>query len=147
MATFLIFRETKPWYEISNLQFHFCEQRLEHFEIYLTGYDIMLAPTPPLKLQLHVQTVLTSLLCLLKHLCSNTHHPGLLIRVCNQKSIFLFLNRNICCGYSKERSQWDSSFEHPKQIFKLMDKKISTILCPKFVFICRPDTYNIGKKQ
>ena len=24
----------------------------------------------------------------------------------------LFLNQNICCGYSKEPSQWDGSFEH-----------------------------------
>ena len=28
----------------------------------------------------------------------------------------------ICCGYSKEPSQLDSSFEHAKQMFKLMDK-------------------------
>ena len=33
-----------------------------------------------------------------------------------------------CCGYSKETFQWDCSFEHPKDIFKLMDKKIPTIL-------------------
>ena len=26
------------------------------------------------------------------------------IRVCNQKLLFLFLNLNICCGYSKELS-------------------------------------------
>ena len=25
--------------------------------------------------------------------------------VCNKKLIFLFLNQNICCGYSEERSQ------------------------------------------
>ena len=30
--------------------------------------------------------------------------------------IFLFLNQNICCGYSKELSHWHSSFEHPKHI-------------------------------
>ena len=30
--------------------------------------------------------------------------------------IFLFLNQNICCGYSKELSQRDGSFEHPKRI-------------------------------
>ena len=45
--------------------------------------------------------------------------------------IFLFLNQNICCGCSKEPSQWDSSFEHPKQMFKLMDKKVFTILSLK----------------
>ena len=31
-------------------------------------------------------------------------------------------------GYSKESSQWDGSFEHPKLMFKLMGKKIITIL-------------------
>ena len=30
-----------------------------------------------------------------------------------KKIIFLFLYQNICCGYSKEPSQWDGSFEHP----------------------------------
>ena len=40
----------------------------------------------------------------------------------------IFLNQNICCGYSKEPSHWDSSFEHPKHMFKLIDKKIITIL-------------------
>ena len=42
--------------------------------------------------------------------------------------IFLFLNQNICCGYSKEPSQWDCSFEHPKYMFKLMAKEINAIL-------------------
>ena len=36
--------------------------------------------------------------------------------------IFLFLKQNMCCGYSKQPSQWDGCFEHPKQMFKLMDK-------------------------
>ena len=43
------------------------------------------------------------------------------------KIIFLFLNQNICCGYSKEQSQWDGSFEHPKHMFKLMGKEINAI--------------------
>ena len=30
------------------------------------------------------------------------------------KFIFLFLNQDICCGCSKEPSQWDGSFYHPK---------------------------------
>ena len=34
------------------------------------------------------------------------------------KTIFLFVNQKICCGYSKE----------PSHIFKLMDKKIVTLL-------------------
>ena len=32
-------------------------------------------------------------------------HAGLQLRVCNENLIFLFLNQNICCGYSKEPSQ------------------------------------------
>ena len=47
----------------------------------------------------------------------------------------LFLTQNICCGYSKESSQWDGSFEHPKHMLKLMGKKIFTILCSKFLYI------------
>ena len=31
---------------------------------------------------------------------------------------FLFLNRNICYGYSKETCQCDGSFEHPKHMFE-----------------------------
>ena len=53
---------------------------------------------------------------------------GLQIRVPNQRFVFSFLNQNFCCGYSKEPSQWDRSFEHTKQMFKLIDKKIFTIL-------------------
>ena len=47
---------------------------------------------------------------------------------CYWKLFFLFLNQNIYCGYSKEPSKWDASFEHPKHMFKLMGKKIITIL-------------------
>ena len=46
------------------------------------------------------------------------------IRAHNGKLFFLFLNQNIYCGYSKEPSHWDCSFEHPKHMFQLMDKKI-----------------------
>ena len=46
----------------------------------------------------------------------------------NENLIFLFLNQNVCCGYSKEPSQWDGSFEHPKHMLELMGKKIFTIL-------------------
>ena len=51
-----------------------------------------------------------------------------LVRVRNENLIFLFLNQNICCGYSKEPSQWDYSFEHTKHILKVMGKKVFTIL-------------------
>ena len=61
--------------------------------------------------------------------------PGLKLRVLNENLIFLFLNQNICCGYSKEPSQWDSSFEHPKHMLKSMGKKIFTILHWKMLFV------------
>ena len=48
-------------------------------------------------------------------------------RVRNEKLFFLFLNQNICCGYSKNRLTETGSFEHPKLIFKLTDKKIIAI--------------------
>ena len=64
-------------------------------------------------------------------------NPGLLfragLRVSNRKMIFLFLNQNICCGYSKESSQSGGSFKHPKHILKVMGKKIFTILCWNFL--------------
>ena len=47
----------------------------------------------------------------------------------------LFFNEIICCGYSKEPSQWDGSFEHPKHMLKIMGKKIFTILRWQFLFI------------
>ena len=53
----------------------------------------------------------------------------------NENFIFLFLNQNKCYGYSKEPSQWDSSFEPPNHMLKLMGMKIFTILRWKFLFI------------
>ena len=41
--------------------------------------------------------------------------------------IFLFLNQNICYGYTKEMSQWDGSFDHPNHMLKIMGKKIVLI--------------------
>ena len=45
-------------------------------------------------------------------------NQGLQISVGNGKLVSLFLIQNICCGYSKEPSQGDGSFEHPKHMFK-----------------------------
>ena len=42
-----------------------------------------------------------------------------MLTVRNEILIFLFLNQNICCGYSKEPSQWDGSFEHPEHMFSM----------------------------
>ena len=59
--------------------------------------------------------------------------PGLQIRVLTWKLFFLFLNQNICCGYSKEPSRQDGSFEHTKHMIKLIDKKIIAILRKLFL--------------
>ena len=53
----------------------------------------------------------------------------------NRKIVFLFLNQHICCGYSKEPSQWEGSFEHPKHMLKIIGKKIFTILHWNFVYL------------
>ena len=45
---------------------------------------------------------------------STSKYAGTQIRVCTWKLFFLFLNQNICCGYTKEPSQWVGSFEVPK---------------------------------
>ena len=56
-------------------------------------------------------------------------------RVCDFKFIFLFLNQNICCRYSKEPSQCNDSFEHPKQMLKLMNLKIHKFMLNFLFFI------------
>ena len=60
---------------------------------------------------------------------------GLKLRVRTQKNIFLISQPKQCCVYSKEPSQWDGSFEHPKHKFKVMGKKIFTFLHSKILFI------------
>ena len=45
--------------------------------------------------------------------------------------------------YSKEPSQWDDSFEHPKRVFKLMRKKIIKILRKKNFLIWSYDTESL----
>ena len=52
---------------------------------------------------------------------------------CNSKITFHIFNQNIWFRYSKESSQWEGSFEHPKQMLKLMSKKFSTVLSPTFL--------------
>ena len=56
------------------------------------------------------------------------HYQGLQIRVHIGKLFSFFLIQNISCVYSKEPSQSDSSFEHPKHMIKLIGKKIIAIL-------------------
>ena len=59
------------------------------------------------------------------------------------KLIFLFRNQDISCGYSKEPSQQDGSFEHPKRKLRPINKNnklfslslfayLSQWLCNKF---------------
>ena len=64
-------------------------------------------------------------------LCIQHKNSGPKKRVCKWKLFFLFLNQKLCCGYSKELSRWEGSFEHPKHMFKQMDKKIIAILHSK----------------
>ena len=52
------------------------------------------------------------------HVYKNIQHGKPLVKSAYQKIIFLFLNQNICCGYSKEPSQRDDSFVHPKTYAK-----------------------------
>ena len=66
---------------------------------------------------------------------STYNKSGLQIRVHTGKLFFLFLNQNICCGYSKELTQWDSSFKHTKHMFKLMGKEINAILGAQTILI------------
>ena len=53
----------------------------------------------------------------------------------NKKIIFLFLNQNICCGYSKEPSQFHGSFENQIIELKMIGKTIVTVLLWKILFI------------
>ena len=53
---------------------------------------------------------------------------GLQKRVHIGKIFSLFLIQNICCWYSKEQSQSDGSFEHPKHMFKLMGRNYNFTL-------------------
>ena len=74
------------------------------------------------------------------HKCHVNDHvskslSGLQIRVRTGKLFFLLLNQYICCGYSKETSQSDGSFEHPKHMLKLMGKEINAILGAQTILI------------
>ena len=51
----------------------------------------------------------------------------------HDKKYFSYFSTKTCVGYSKEQSQRDGSFEHPKHMSKMMDKKIIEILL-KFFF-------------
>ena len=66
------------------------------------------------------------------------HRPLVkLVKSAYTKIIILFLNQSICCGYSKEPSQLDGSFEHPKYMLQLMGKKLLTMLHSFFVFLSK----------
>ena len=47
---------------------------------------------------------------------------------------FYFSTKTYVMGIQKP-SQWDGSFEHPKQMFEVMDKKKIIILYSKFLII------------
>ena len=54
------------------------------------------------------------------------------INECTWKLFFSFLNQNICCGYSKEPSQWDCSFEDPKHVLIAWQEKNCNFCTNKF---------------
>ena len=66
------------------------------------------------------------------------------IRVCNWKLFFLFLNQNICCGYSKNHLNETVLLSTQKHMFKLMDKKIIAILRWKYLLNWPYDPYSIA---
>ena len=53
----------------------------------------------------------------------------------NYKLVFLFHNQNISFGYSKEPSHRDGSFEHPRNMFRLLDKTLIMLLHIKMEFL------------
>ena len=71
----------------------------------------------------------------IRPLPSSQYMTRTLVKSAHPNFFFLFLNQNICCGYSKETSQWDGSFEHLKQMLKLMGKEIFRFLRLKILFI------------
>ena len=60
--------------------------------------------------------------------CQCDQCSDILFRLSSIKLIFLFLDRNICCGYSKEPSQWDSYLEH-QRMFKQVDNILLSKNC------------------
>ena len=57
-----------------------------------------------------------------------TSGPGSLIKGGNCQLNFFINLPNYMFQYSKERSQWDDSFEYQEHMFRLMGKKIRVIL-------------------
>ena len=55
-----------------------------------------------------------------------------LVKSAYQKNYFLIFKGNIFCGYSKEPSRCDGSFERPKHMLKIIGKKIFAIFAEKF---------------
>ena len=85
-------------------------------------------PPPPLPPHTHTQP---KFLFLNQNICCWSSMRGVLLSLVKIIN-FLILNQNICYGYSKEPSQWDGSFEHPKHMLKLMGKKLFANKCLKF---------------
>ena len=80
-------------------------------------------------------TVSPNLFYILRPVIKGLYLTGLQIRVRTGILFLLYVNQNICCGYSKEPSQWEGSFEHTKHMFKLMCKEINAILGAQTILI------------
>ena len=50
----------------------------------------------------------------------------------SKKNIFLISHQKVFCRYSKEPFQPDVSFEHPKDLFKIMGKKYLQFFAENF---------------
>ena len=59
--------------------------------------------------------------------CIKKIHPQLQIRGGIHIIFFLFLNEDICCGYSLEAPHWGASNEYPQHMFLLRNKKAISI--------------------
>ena len=76
------------------------------------------------------------------------NYTVLQIRVCNQNLMFLNFNQNIyVVGTQKNCLIENCLIEHPKQMVKLMDKKILTILRHNFLFIWRPAAIHLYSRH
>ena len=63
-----------------------------------------------------------------RNFCQCDQCSDILLRLRSIKLIFLFLDWNICCGYSKEPSQWDIYLEH-QRMFKQVDNILLSKNC------------------
>ena len=93
----------------------------------LSHINPWLVVVQPKKTSLDItEKVLNQIKQINRNFCQRDQCSDILLRLRSIQLIFLFLDRNICCGYSKEPSQWDSYLEH-----QCMFKQVDNILLSK----------------